>query len=346
MPNCRPTEKHHPLVSICIANFNGESILTECIESVRAQQAYADCEIIVHDDASTDASVDLIRTTFPDARLIVSEQNVGFCVANNRMVEMASGKYILLLNNDAALLPDAISSLIGTAESQEVGGILTLPQYDWVSGELVDRGCFLDPFYNAIPSLSPGVNDVGYVIGACLWIPRSLWQRIGGFPEWMGSIGEDVYVGCVTRLLDLPVRSLDSSGYLHRQGASFGGNRVVSGKLESSYRRRFLGERNRLCLQLCCTPGWSAWPMTIVHATALLLEGMILAVWLRDSRPLRKIYIAAILGFLGLRAQVSELRRQIQALRKINVTGYLRGFRFLPQKLRLLRRHGKPDLVD
>ena len=74
-------------------------------------------EIIVHDDASSDGSVALIRQYYPQVVLIESPNNVGICVANNRMAALAKGDYLLLLNNDAALWPDALATLLATAQA-------------------------------------------------------------------------------------------------------------------------------------------------------------------------------------------------------------------------------------
>jgi GT2 family glycosyltransferase len=207
-----------PLVSVCIAHYKGPELIAACLDSVLEQACDFDVEIIVHDDASPDDSVAFLRKRYPQVELLVGKENAGFCVANNRMVAHAQGKYVLLLNNDATLFPDALATLATAAAQQNPAGILTLPQYDWESGELVDRGCLLDPFYNPVPNRDPERRDVAMVIGACLWIERSLWERLGGFPEWFESIGEDLYLCCAVRLAGLPVQSLQESGYRHRQG--------------------------------------------------------------------------------------------------------------------------------
>ena len=178
----RPSE---PLCSICIANYNGAGLLADCIASIRAQQTDACIEIIVHDDASSDASVEILINDYPDVELLASKMNVGFCVANNRMANIARGKYILLLNNDAALYPDAIQALLQQARTIGEQAILTLPQYDWESGTLVDYGCQLDPFYNPVPNKAPDKPEVAMTIGACMFLPRNLWRKLGGFPPWM-----------------------------------------------------------------------------------------------------------------------------------------------------------------
>ena len=334
-----------PQVSVCIANYNGEAILTDCIESVLRQSEAINVEIIVHDDASTDASVDLIRKNYPRVKLIESKENVGFCIANNRMVDVAIGTYVLLLNNDAALFPDALAKLADAAERQTTRGILSLPQYDWETGELVDRGSLLDPFLNAVPHLLRDGTSVAYVIGSCLWIPRSLWQQLGGFPEWMGSIAEDLYLCLVARLAGIPVAALQDSGFRHWQGHSFGGNRIENG-IRTTYRRRYLSERNRLCVLLCCTPGWWVAPWAVVDIAVIVLEGLALCIWMRSLRPWRDIYGAAVQDCWRNRRSIRESRRQVQSHRRIGLREYLREFRLIPRKLHLLLRHGAPRLHD
>ena len=333
-----------PRVSVCIANYNGEAMIVDCIESVLAQNSGAAIEILVHDDASTDASVMVLRQRYPQVRLILSNENVGFCIANNRMVETARGEYVLLLNNDAALFPDAVRELISVAECIQTPAILTVPQHDWKTGALVDRGCLLDPFYIPVPNLDVWRHDVAYVIGACLWIPRKTWHELGGFPEWFGSIAEDMYLCCAARLRAFPVRCIGASGYRHRQGASFGGNRIGNGRLRTRYVRRYLSERNRLAVLMVCMPTHLMWPWLFVHVATLVAEGLLLCVWMRTLRPWRHIYAPSLLNAWMQRPLLLELRRRKQFGRKIGLKVYFSRFTWLPRKLALLCRHGMPEL--
>lgn len=333
-----------PRVSVCIANFNGEALLPACLDSVLVQDTDAGIEIIVHDDASHDASVSLLRSRYPQAHVLASEENVGFCIGNNRMVAQARGEYILLLNNDAALAPDAIRHLLHAASSIGGPAILTLPQVDWETGVLVDRGCLLDPFHNPIPNLDPDRDDVAYVIGACLWIPRADWNQLGGFPEWFGSIAEDMYLCCLARLHGIPVRVVDADGYRHRQGASFGGNRIDGGRIESSYRRRALSERNKTTVLLTCTPSRLVWGLLALHLSALAIEGMSLALLKRDPRLWREVYAPSISHvFRNWRPLVAR-RQQAQSGRRCGLNTYMHAFRWIPWKLVMLTRHGLPTV--
>jgi GT2 family glycosyltransferase len=333
-----------PVCSICVANYNGEALLDDCLQSILTQDGEVDCEIIVHDDASTDGSVALLQARYPQVELLMSADNVGFCASNNRMVACARGEFVLLLNNDATLQPDALQSLIAAARAAEGPQIMTVPQYDWISGQLVDRGCLLDLSYNPVPSVDANRNVVAYAIGACLWLPRSCWNVLGGFPEWMGSIAEDMYLCCVARLRGISVRSLDRSGYRHRQGASFGGNRTDRGRLTSTVRRRFLSERNKTAVLIICTPGWLVLPLLLVHVSLLVLEGIILTCVKLDSDIWTKIYGAALASLVADRRLVLDERRKVQKARIISLRRYFSTFTFFPQKLRLLLRGGIPRI--
>ena len=332
-----------PRVSVCIANFDGEALLPDCIDSVLAQDADATIEIIVHDDASGDGSVALLRSRYPQVRLIESAENVGFCIGNNRMVERARGEYVLLLNNDAALAPDAISSLLRMADSMDTPAILTLPQYDWNSGALVDRGCLLDPFCNPIPNLDAKREDIAYVIGACLWCPREEWHAIGGFPKWMESIGEDLYVCGLARLRGMPVRALGESYYRHRQGATFGGNRANAG-LRTTIRRRRLSERNKTRALIVLTPGVCAWLLLALHLPALLLEGLALSILRRDAALLREIYLPAIITPFREWRMLLARRNEVQATRTISVFRWFSTVRWQLRKVAMLARYGVPTV--
>lgn len=342
--NTSPVNSARPRISVCIANYNGYTLLGDCLDSVMRQTVDAEVEIIVHDDASTDGSLLLLRERYPQTTVLASTQNVGFCVANNRMVAQARGDFVLLLNNDAALAADALSVLLREAERQQPQGILTLPQYDWESGALVDRGCLLDPFYNPVPNLDPKRRDVAMVIGACLWIPRNLWNALGGFPEWFESVAEDLYLCCRARLAGYPVQVAAGSGYRHRQGTSFGGNRVGDSGLATTLRRRKLSERNKTLAMAVCTPSPLLWVQFPLHALLLVCEGLLLSLALRSYSVLRNVYIAALLALFVQPERPCKTRRDVQRMRRIGSLRYFAAFTPWPRKLAMLIKFGLPNI--
>ena len=333
-----------PLISICIANYNGMDIIDDCLGSVLKQQGNIAIEIQVHDDASTDGSADYVRTHYPGVKLIRSESNVGFCIANNRMAAAATGQYLLLLNNDAALFPEALQTLLTEARRLEQPAILTLPQFDATSGALVDRGCLLDPFFNPVPNLDPKRTDVAMVIGACLWIPKTLWDELDGFPEWFGSIAEDMYLCCRARLAGHAVRALGTSGYRHWQGKSFGGNKVDGNRLATTFRRRALSERNKTFVMLVSLPLLPLVILMPLHMLALFLEAALLTIAKRSITPYLEIYAPLLPALWRNRGKLKNLRQDIQMKRALSASSFLDPFHWLPWKLQMLFRHGVPDI--
>lgn len=334
----------HPVVSVCIANYNGINVIDDCIQSVADQIGSIPIEILVHDDASTDGSSNHIKANHPTVTLIESPDNVGFCVANNRLAAIAHGDYLLLLNNDATLLPDALNTLLAEAQRLHQPAILSLPQYDANSGKLLDIGSWLDPFYNPVPNQDPTRNDVGMVMGACLWIDRTLWHDLVGFPEWFGSIGEDLYLCCRARLAGYPVRALGASGYRHHVGRSFGGGKLAAGRLATTFGRRTLSERNKTFVLATTCPAPMVALLLPLHLTLLLLEGSVLSVLKQDSRYLRQIYLPVFGALFRRRHELRTERAAAQEGRRLASIDFFAAFDHCPYKLKMLFKHGLPDM--
>ncbi|WP_265944538.1 glycosyltransferase family 2 protein [Dechloromonas sp. A34] len=334
-----------PRVSVCVANYNGAAMIAGCLDSVLTQKGDFEVEILVHDDASSDASVEIISLAYPVVRMIRSADNVGFCIANNRMVAAALGEYVLLLNNDAELLPDALHHLLAAAEAAPSPVLLSLPQYDYDSGALIDRGCLLDPFYNPVPNLDPERREVAMAIGACLWLPRNLWNELGGFPEWFGSIGEDLYLCCRARLVGYPVRVLDVSGYSHRVGASFGGGKVRDGRLASTFRRRALSERNKTYVMALTCPALFMPVILPMHILMLFCEGVLLSLFKRRTAYLTEIYLPVFVAIYRRKSSLWDLRTAIHQHGQVASTDFFSVFDWIPYKLRMLFKHGLPRLI-
>lgn len=331
-------------VSVCIANYNGIGLIDGCIASVRAQVCDLAVEIVVHDDASIDGSAQHVRERHSDVHLIESGENVGFCIANNRMAAVARGTYLLLLNNDATLLPDALATLYREAEHLRQPAVLSLPQYDADSGDLLDIGSLLDPFFNVVPNRDPQRSDVGMVAGACLWVPKKLWGELGGFPEWFGSIAEDLYLCCRVRLAGYPVRVLGVSGYRHGVGTSFGGGKLRQGRLVTTRRRRALSERNKTFVMVLCCPTVALCLALPLHLGLLMLEGAVLAIIKRQPSLFTDIYFASLLSLWRERKRLRTLRQEIWRQSRMSCRQFFSVFRWFPHKASMLLRHGVPKL--
>ena len=87
-------------VSIIVVNWNGEGFLNDCLSAL-SDQTYANYEIILVDNGSSDNSVCLTREKFPQVKIAALRENKGFTGGNAAGLEVAQGPYIALVNNDA-----------------------------------------------------------------------------------------------------------------------------------------------------------------------------------------------------------------------------------------------------
>ncbi len=93
---------HKAFVSLIVLNWNGKSLLTECLSTI-SHQTYSPFEIILVDNGSTDGSVDFLGQHFPNIQLVHLTENHGFAGGNAKGLEVAKGEYIALLNNDTGV---------------------------------------------------------------------------------------------------------------------------------------------------------------------------------------------------------------------------------------------------
>lgn len=107
-----------PTFSICIPNYNYGRYLGETLESVLAQ-TYADFEVVVVDNASTDDSVEVVqRFADPRVRLVRNRCNVGFALNVQRATALARGDFVNVLSSDDRMHPDALASYAEALRSQ------------------------------------------------------------------------------------------------------------------------------------------------------------------------------------------------------------------------------------
>lgn len=111
-----------PELSIIVLSYNTKDLLKQCLESVYRLPG---SEIIVVDNASSDDSPAMVRKEFPRVRLVCNKENLGFAKGNNIGLSLATGKYILFLNSDTKIKPEAMSGVIKYMEENPKVGALT-----------------------------------------------------------------------------------------------------------------------------------------------------------------------------------------------------------------------------
>jgi len=204
-------------LSIIIVNYNVTRLLRNCLLSIRKYAEEEDYEVIVIDNASTDASWSDLIPEFPEVRFIASEHNDGFAIANNKAVKIATGEYILLLNPDTELEGFYMKDLLDFADSKPDFGCLGIMMHDAEGNFLPESKRSVPDMFNSFEKLftnfkrsnsksyyrsdidEHAIAEVDVVTGAFLLIKKEVYEKTGGLDERYFMYGEDIDL-CYTLL--------------------------------------------------------------------------------------------------------------------------------------------------
>lgn len=109
--------------SIITVNFNNTTVTKELLLSIELLRI-RDLEVIVVDNGSDEDPTRHLESSFPWAKVIRSEKNLGFAGGNNLGIQYATGDFLFFINNDTVLEEDIISPLMGTLLSDESIGMI------------------------------------------------------------------------------------------------------------------------------------------------------------------------------------------------------------------------------
>jgi len=202
-------------LSIVIVNYNVRDLLRDCLRSIDASEGRGRFEVIVVDNCSSDGSPAMVRAEFPRVRLIASETNGGFAMANNLGIRAASqARYVMLLNPDTVVPPNALGNLIAYLDEHPDVGVVG-PKLVLADGslDLACRRSFPDPriaFYHAfgLDRLFPKsrefarynltyldedeMAEVDCVVGAAMVVRHEAIDQAGLLDESFFMYGEDL----------------------------------------------------------------------------------------------------------------------------------------------------------
>lgn len=256
-----------PKVSVIIANWNGEAILEACLHSIFEHTKRVSFEVIVVDDASTDRSVEVIRTKFPQVHLVENERNIGYAATNNRALACARGEYFLLLNNDTILQNDAIGLMAEYLDNHKdvgiCGGTLLNPdgslQHSFGSVpslklELVEMFSLhrfyrksYPPALGVIPYNIEKAIEVDMIVGADLMIRASLAREVGLYDEAFNAYFEDADMCFRVKKKGWSVVYLPEPKIIHLYSYSFGNEQTIDAQKISRKARHMASGYKRFC---------------------------------------------------------------------------------------------------
>jgi GT2 family glycosyltransferase len=156
-------------VSVTVVTFNSGRFIKRCLDSV-LEQKYANLEVIVIDNASTDGTVDLLEQFADRCRIYYNDENIGFAAAQNQAIALAQGEWVLTLNPDVLLLPNFIQALVEAGHVDPKAGtvcgkLLTIrPSFDLPEKQLVDStGIYFTPMLRHLDRGSQEVDNGHYL---------------------------------------------------------------------------------------------------------------------------------------------------------------------------------------
>lgn len=190
-------------VSVVIPNFNGQHLLADTIKSANealVSSEISDFEIIVSDDASTDESLDLVSSLFPDVILLKSQVNTGFAGNMNRGIHQASKELVCFLNTDVQLTPAYFISQLPLFENNQTFGVMgaIFDQETKVAqdGAKIARIHLLRIESNKNNFSQTDLLPTMFLSGANALVRREYLTELGGFCELFNPYySEDVDLG-------------------------------------------------------------------------------------------------------------------------------------------------------
>lgn len=204
-----PSPSGIPFFSIIIPNWNGRHLLEECLESIFAQ-TFRDFETIVVDNGSTDGSVDFLQDRYQDRiRLIPLKENLGFAGGNNRGIEMARGKWVVFLNNDAVAdvrWLEELHEASGRHPDVEIFACKVLNYHRRNEIDTVGHLLYPDGIARGRGRLEEDrgqydrEEEVFFPSGCAAAFRKDLLDLLGGFDESFFAYGDDTDLGLRARL--------------------------------------------------------------------------------------------------------------------------------------------------
>ncbi len=235
-------------VSIVIVNYNSFPLLDNCLRTLFLETKEITFEVIVVDNGSIERGINEIISKYLKVKFVLNETSKGFAAANNQGFKEASGKYILMLNNDVVFIEDVISKVVKFSKENNDQFIIgckllnedrthqiSIVDFDTLPN-LFGENFFLYKLFPKSKTLSKyHLNDelitepieVDAVKGAFLFLPHTILKELGGLDErfffyyeetdlcyrWKSKGGKVYYYPC-GELIHIGGASTDSNLWL------------------------------------------------------------------------------------------------------------------------------------
>jgi GT2 family glycosyltransferase len=182
--------KPSPLVSVIAVNYNTTAVTCEFLRSIKEQNTYANIEVIIVDNGSTEDPSAACLAEYPGVRMVLTGKNLGFAGGNNAGIRVAKGEYFFLVNNDTEFTPGLLEGLLAVfAERADAGIVCPKFHYYFHKGTIEYAG------YKAMNILTGRTGMIGskekdegqydqlrethYAHGGAMLVPRAVVEKVG-----------------------------------------------------------------------------------------------------------------------------------------------------------------------
>ena len=280
-----------------------------------------DAELVVADNASTDGSMQMMESKFPDVKRIILDKNYGFTGGYNKALAQLDSEYFVLLNSDIEVPEGWLQPLVDTLDNNPEVGACAPKLHSWyernkfeyagAAGGYID--CFGFPLCRGriMQMLETDEGqydtpaDVFWATGACLMIRRSLYNMLGGLDDRFFAHMEEIDLCWRLRTMGKEIVCISDSKAYHLGGATLN---------QGNPRKTFLNFRNNLLMLYKNLPNVElAWVMAVrtlldyMAALQFILKG--------DTKNCSAVFKARR-AFFNMRHEFDRDRRHVQQLRK------------------------------
>jgi GT2 family glycosyltransferase len=243
-----------PEVAIVIVHWNRRNLLEQFLPSV-CDTDYENYKIYVVDNASTDDSVEFLRTHFPDITIIQLEENHGYAGGYNLALKFIKADYYVLLNNDIEVPRHWLKPVIAAMEADKSIAACQPKMLDYLHKDRFEYagacGGYLDKFgyafcrgriFDTLETDTGQYNseaEIFWATGACLFIRAKCFHEVKGFDEHFFAHMEEIDLCWRLQLLGYKIKVIPQSHVYH----------VGGGTLDKmSAQKTYLNFRNNLIM--------------------------------------------------------------------------------------------------
>lgn len=281
--------------TVVIPNYNGIKFIENCLESLK--KSSSPHKIIVVDNGSSDGSAELVRSSFPEVKLVCFKENTGFCRAVNEGIKESQTEYIFVLNNDTLVKADTIERLERAMDRYPralamQAGMRSMDEPSRIDSD-GDLYCALGWAFavNKDRYIKDSINERGIhpVFSGCggaVLYRKKILDKTGLFDENHFAYLEDVDLGYRGRIHGFSSYANLDAVVFHK-GSGFSGSRHNEFKVSLSSRNSiYLIYKNMPLLQM------------LINLPFLLIGYLIKAVYF-SRKGLGRVYLKGVLTGIG-----------------------------------------------